>query len=76
MNILLAVIKPAGIATHPDGQGQKWHFDELCHGLCCKKMVANTQNIFIDLIKVQPVLLLIAKHPIAKALFDRMIERK
>ena len=71
---ILAVVKPAGIATHPDKPGQT--------GTLMNYVMAYVQNNggqyaehIHRLDKGTGGVILIAKHPIAKALFDRMIEQ-
>lgn len=71
---ILAVEKPAGIATHPDGPTET---DTLMNRVMA--YIANHGGDYAEHIhrldKGTSGVLLIAKHPIAKALFDRMIER-
>lgn len=71
---LLAVFKPAGITTHPDKPGQL--------GTLMNQVMAYIQingGTYAEhvhrLDKGTAGLLLIAKHPIAKALLDRMFEQ-
>lgn len=71
---LLAVVKPAGIATHPDGPQD--------NGTLMNRVMAYIQTNGGDyaehihrLDKGTSGVVLIAKHPIAKSLFDRMIEQ-
>jgi len=70
---ILAVVKPAGIVTHPDGP--------LDTGTLMNRVMAHVRNNGGDyaehihrLDKGTSGVILIAKHPIAKSLFDRMIE--
>lgn len=71
---ILAVVKPAGIATHPDGSGQSRTLmnDVLAY---IEKNGGDYAEHIHRLDKGTAGVLLVAKHPIAKALFDRMIER-
>lgn len=71
---ILAVDKPAMIATHPDGPGGS--------GTLMNQVMAYVNENGGDyaehihrLDKGTSGVLLIAKHPIAKAMFDRMIEK-
>lgn len=71
---ILAVVKPAGMATHPDGPEQS--------GTLMNDVIAYIEKNGGDyaehihrLDKGTTGVLLVAKHPIAKALFDRMIEQ-
>lgn len=71
---LLAVFKPAGVATHPDKPGQL--------GTLMNRVMAYIQTnggTYAEhvhrLDKGTAGILLIAKHPIAKALLDRMFEQ-
>lgn len=71
---ILAVAKPAGIAVHPDGP------DET--GTLMNRVIAYIQQQdgkyaehIHRLDKGTSGVVLIAKHPIAKSLFDRMIEQ-
>lgn len=71
---ILAVDKPAMIATHPDGPGGS--------GTLMNQVIAYVNENGGDyaehihrLDKGTSGVLLIAKHPIAKAMFDRMIEK-
>lgn len=70
---ILAAVKPAGIATHPDGPTDT--------GTLMNRVMAHVRNNGGDyaehihrLDKGTSGVILIAKHPIAKSLFDRMIE--
>ncbi len=71
---ILAAVKPAGIATHPDGPTDT--------GTLMNRVMAHIRNNGGDyaehihrLDKGTSGVILIAKHPIAKSLFDRMIEQ-
>lgn len=70
---ILAAVKPAGISTHPDGPRET--------GTLMNAVMAYIKSNGGDyaehvhrLDKGTSGIVLIAKHPIAKALFDRMIE--
>jgi len=70
---ILAAVKPAGMTTHPDGPRDK--------GTMMNAVMAYVKNNGGDyaehihrLDKGTSGVVLVAKHPIAKALFDRMIE--
>ena len=71
---IIGVIKPAGITTHPDGPGQNGTFMNFVMAYVANQGGNYAEHIH-RLDKGTSGLLLIAKHPIAKALFDRMIER-
>ena len=71
---ILAVVKPAGIVTHPDGPKDT--------GTLMNRVMAYVQKSGGDyaehihrLDKGTAGVVLVAKHPIAKSLFDRMIEQ-
>ena len=70
---ILAVMKPAGISTHPDKLGQTGTLMNLVMSYIQKNGGQYAEHIH-RLDKGTAGVLLIAKHPIAKALFDRMIE--
>jgi 23S rRNA pseudouridine1911/1915/1917 synthase len=71
---ILAVNKPAGVTTHPDGSGQSGTLMNFVMAYVANKGGEYAEHIH-RLDKGTSGVLLIAKHPIAKALFDRMIER-
>lgn len=71
---ILAVVKPAGIATHPDGPEQDGTFMNDVMAYIEKNGGDYAEHIH-RLDKGTAGVLLVAKHPIAKALFDRMIEQ-
>jgi 23S rRNA pseudouridine1911/1915/1917 synthase len=71
---ILAVNKPAGVTTHPDGSGQSSTLMNFVMAYVANKGGEYAEHIH-RLDKGTSGVLLIAKHPIAKALFDRMIER-
>ncbi|MEK5037215.1 RluA family pseudouridine synthase [Sporosarcina sp. FSL K6-3457] len=71
---ILAAVKPAGIATHPDGPTD--------NGTLMNRVMTHIRKNDGDyaehihrLDKGTSGVVLIAKHPIAKSLFDRMIEQ-
>ncbi len=71
---ILAVVKPAGIATHPDQAEQR---DTLMNIVMAhiEKQGGDYAEHIHRLDKGTGGVLIVAKHPIAKALFDRMIEQ-
>jgi 23S rRNA pseudouridine1911/1915/1917 synthase len=71
---ILAVNKPAGVTTHPDGSGQSGTLMNFVMAYAANQGGEYAEHIH-RLDKGTSGVLLIAKHPIAKALFDRMIER-
>jgi 23S rRNA pseudouridine1911/1915/1917 synthase len=71
---ILAVNKPAGVTTHPDGSGQNGTLMNYVMAYVANQGGDYAEHIH-RLDKGTSGVLLIAKHPIAKALFDRMIER-
>ncbi|CAM3177548.1 RluA family pseudouridine synthase [Filibacter tadaridae] len=71
---ILAAMKPAGIATHPDGPGETGTFINQVFAYVKKNGGDYAEHIH-RLDKGTAGVILIAKHPIAKALFDRMIEQ-
>jgi 23S rRNA pseudouridine1911/1915/1917 synthase len=70
---LLAVSKSAGVATHPDGQGETGTMMNLVMRYIKQHGGEYAEHVH-RLDKGTAGILLIAKHPIAKALFDRLIE--
>lgn len=70
---ILAVVKPAGIATHPDGPDQSGTLMNNVMAYIEKNGGDYAEHIH-RLDKGTAGVLIVAKHPIAKALFDRMIE--
>lgn len=71
---ILAVEKPAGIATHPDGPGEIGTMMNLVMRHVKQNGEEYAEHVH-RLDKGTAGVLLIAKHPISKALFDRMIEQ-
>lgn len=71
---LIAALKPAGIATHPDNPGEKGTFMNRVMAYVKQNDGSYAEHIH-RLDKGTAGIVLIAKHPIAKALFDRMIEQ-
>ena len=71
---ILAVVKPAGIATHPDGPGETGTLMNRVMAYV-RKQGGNYAEHIHRLDKGTSGIVLIAKHPIAKSLFDRMIEQ-
>ncbi|MBE1554941.1 RluA family pseudouridine synthase [Sporosarcina limicola] len=71
---ILAALKPAGITTHPDGPGETGTLMNQVMDYV-RKNGGNYAEHIHRLDKGTTGVILIAKHPIAKALFDRMIER-
>ena len=70
---ILAVVKPAGIATHPDGPTDTGTLMNRVMAYIRKSGGDYAEHIH-RLDKGTSGVVLIAKHPIAKSLFDRMIE--
>ena len=70
---ILAVVKPAGIATHPDGPTDTGTLMNRVMAYVRKSGGDYAEHIH-RLDKGTSGVVLIAKHPIAKSLFDRMIE--
>ena len=71
---IIAVNKPAGVITHPDGPGQNGTLMNFVMAYVANQGGEYAEHIH-RLDKGTSGVLLVAKHPIAKALFDRMIER-
>lgn len=71
---ILGVVKPSGIATHPDGPTGSGNLMNYVMAYVEKKGGDYAEHVH-RLDKGTSGVLLIAKHPIAKALFDRMIEQ-
>ena len=71
---ILAVEKPSGISTHPDGPTQGGTLMNRVMAYVQKNGGEYAEHIH-RLDKGTAGVLLIAKHPIAKTLLDRMIER-
>ena len=72
---LLAAVKPAGLAIHPDGTDTGGTF---MNGIIAH-VTANGDSYaehIHRLDKGTEGIVLVAKHPIAKAMFDRMIEER
>ncbi|MER2090067.1 MAG: RluA family pseudouridine synthase [Sporosarcina sp.] len=70
---ILAVVKPAGISTHPDGPRDTGTLMNTVMAYVQKNGGDYAEHIH-RLDKGTSGVVLIAKHPIAKSLFDRMIE--
>jgi 23S rRNA pseudouridine1911/1915/1917 synthase len=70
---ILAVVKPAGISTHPDGPRESGTLMNAVMAYVKRHGGDYAEHIH-RLDKGTSGVVLIAKHPIAKALFDRMIE--
>ena len=70
---ILAVVKPAGISTHPDGPRESGTLMNAVMAYVKRNGGDYAEHIH-RLDKGTSGVVLIAKHPIAKALFDRMIE--
>ncbi|MCM3745277.1 RluA family pseudouridine synthase [Sporosarcina luteola] len=71
----LAALKPADIATHPDEHDEGGTFMNAIMAYVAKNGGAYAEHIN-RLDKGTAGIVLVAKHPIAKALFDRMIEER
>lgn len=71
---VLAAVKPAGIATHPDGPGDTGTFmnDVIAY---VRAQGGDYAEHVHRLDKGTAGIILIAKHLIAKAMFDRMLEQ-
>jgi len=70
---ILAVKKPAGIATHPDDKVRTGTLMNLVMGYVAQSGGKYAEHIH-RLDKGTAGVLLVAKHPVAKTLFDRMLE--
>lgn len=70
---ILAACKPAGMATHPTKETEDDTFMNIVFAYVANKGGEYAEHIH-RLDKGTAGVLLIAKHPIAKAMFDRMIE--
>jgi len=73
-NHILAVLKPAGIATHPDDKDRGGTLMNHVMAYVEKNGGEYAEHIH-RLDKGTAGVLLIAKHPVAKTLFDRMLEQ-
>ena len=71
---ILAVSKPAGLATHPDGPDRDGTLMNEVMAYIKSNEGEYAEHIH-RLDKGTSGVILIAKHPIAKTLFDRMIEK-
>ena len=71
---ILSILKPAGITTHPDKPGQTGTFMNEVMAYVQQNGGAYAEHVH-RLDKGTAGIILIAKHPIAKALFDRMFEQ-
>lgn len=71
---ILAVAKPAGIAVHPDGPDESGTLMNRVMAYIQKSGGKYAEHIH-RLDKGTSGVVLIAKHPIAKSMFDRMIEQ-
>ncbi len=72
---IIAALKPAGIATHPDEHDEGGTFMNAIMAHVSKAGGAYAEHIH-RLDKGTAGIVLVAKHPIAKAVFDRMIEER
>lgn len=72
---IIAGLKPAGMATHPDEHDKGGTFMNAIMAHVSGNGGAYAEHIH-RLDKGTEGLVLVAKHPIAKALFDRMIEER
>ncbi|MFC5602356.1 RluA family pseudouridine synthase [Sporosarcina koreensis] len=72
---LIAGLKPAGMAIHPDEQDEGGTFMNAIIAHVARNGGAYAEHIH-RLDKGTEGIVLVAKHPIAKALFDRMIEER
>ena len=72
---LIAALKPAGMAIHPDEEDKGGTFMNAVMAHVSKSNGMYAEHIH-RLDKGTEGVVLIAKHPIAKALFDRMIEER
>ncbi len=70
---ILAVVKPRGIATHPDGPRDTGTLMNAVMAYVTKNGGDYAEHIH-RLDKGTSGVILVAKHPIAKSLFDRLIE--
>ena len=70
---IIGVHKPSGVTVHPDGPGQSGTLMNVVMAYIANHGGKYAEHIH-RLDKGTSGVLLIAKHPIAKALFDRMIE--
>lgn len=70
---IIAAWKPAGIATHPTDLAEEDTFINIVFAHVAKEGGTYAEHIH-RLDKGTAGVLLVAKHPIAKAMFDRMIE--
>ncbi len=71
---IIAVLKPRGIATHPDGPGETGTLINQVLGYVKESGGDYAEHIH-RLDKGTAGAILVAKHPIAKAMFDRLIEQ-
>ncbi|MFS0577255.1 RluA family pseudouridine synthase [Sporosarcina sp. 179-K 3D1 HS] len=71
---ILAAVKPAGIATHPATPGEKGTFMNQVIAYVREQGGDYAEHVH-RLDKGTSGLILVAKHPIAKALFDRLLEQ-
>lgn len=71
---ILAVWKPAGMTTHPTTETEEDTLMNIVYAHILKQEGTYAEHIH-RLDKGTAGVLLIAKHPIAKAMFDRMIEK-
>ncbi|WP_252504127.1 RluA family pseudouridine synthase [Sporosarcina sp. Marseille-Q4943] len=72
---ILAALKPAGMAIHPDETDEGGTFMNAIMAHVATNGGAYAEHIH-RLDKGTEGIVLVAKHPIAKALFDRMIEER
>ncbi|WP_339254067.1 RluA family pseudouridine synthase [Sporosarcina sp. FSL W8-0480] len=72
---LIAAKKPAGMATHPDENDKGHTFINAVMAHVVNNGGAYAEHVH-RLDKGTEGIILVAKHPIAKALFDRMIEER
>jgi len=71
---IIGVHKPSGVTVHPDDSGETGTLMNFVMDYVIKQGGTYAEHIH-RLDKGTSGVLLVAKHPIAKALFDRMIER-
>jgi 23S rRNA pseudouridine1911/1915/1917 synthase len=69
----LAAVKPAGMATHPDGPGETGTFMNQVIAYVREQGGVYAEHVH-RLDQGTAGIILVAKHPIAKTIFDRMIE--
>ncbi|MFS0688662.1 RluA family pseudouridine synthase [Sporosarcina sp. 179-K 8C2 HS] len=72
---IIAALKPAGMAIHPDETDEGGTFMNAVMAHVARNGGAYAEHIH-RLDKGTEGIVLVAKHPIAKALFDRMIEER